>query len=362
MRTAIFQRVFMMIAVSLLFGGCYGQKKRAGQTEYLVAPVVGSETTVSTGSNKVRGMPAPRVSGSPPRVSSSLRRQILALNPDRISEADIQRVLSKAPAPQVIGIHGGIFPVHLMMKDFSNFLAAMGYPKNQTRLPGGLYSYSPYRPSGRIAGAAAWYYEQTGMRVLMVGHSQGGLQLMKVLHDLSGTYGESAAERSFNPVTNKFEDRTTFRDPQTGRMVSLQELKPVYYATAVAAGGATQAMPNQWGVSALARKVPDATKAFTGYSVPGDVLGGGLRAYRATGRATVRNVVVKWGSEHLTVPRAHRLAKNATSRAWINSWNPSVGNLPPSNYKGPRNNLLYAANVWYEIKKYWCLSLQEAVR
>ncbi len=303
------------------------------------------------------------------KVSSALRSQILALNPDRISDSDIERVLSKAPAPQVINLHGGIYPVHLVMKDFSNFLAAMGYSRNQTRLPGGQYSYSCYRSSNQIAGAVAWYYEQTGMRVLMVGHSQGGMQLMKVLHDLSGTYGQSGTERPFNPVTNRFEDRTTFRDPRSGRMVSIQELKPVYYATAVASGGAARAMPNQWSVAALVRKVPDATKYFTGYSVPGDFLGGGVqggpdgaRAYQATGNTKVQNVVLKWGSEHVTVPRTQHLAKNAASRAWISSWNPSKGDFLPPDYKGPTYNLLYAANVWYEIKKYWCLSLQQAVR
>ena len=165
----------------VVLGGGNGNQVVGGETAYLKAPGPGS-SAISRSDSKV-AVPTPEMrplgrwtagTVAKAKVSSSLRRQILALNPDRISEADIQRVLSKAPAPQMINIHGGVYPVHLVMKDFSNFLAAMGYPKNQTRLPGGKYSFSCHRSSSQIAGVTAWYYEQTGMRVLMVGHSQGG--------------------------------------------------------------------------------------------------------------------------------------------------------------------------------------------
>jgi len=61
----------------------------------------------------------------------------------------------------------------------------------------------------------AWFYEHEGVRPMMVGHSQGGMQAIKVLHDLAGTFAPSLPV--WNPVTEQPEPRTSIVDPITGR-------------------------------------------------------------------------------------------------------------------------------------------------
>ena len=64
-----------------------------------------------------------------------LAQRILALDPDRISDRDVRETLSKAPAPRIVLLHGGIYPVHLVMASFWRFLTSMGYPEAQIRDP-----------------------------------------------------------------------------------------------------------------------------------------------------------------------------------------------------------------------------------
>ena len=52
---------------------------------------------------------------------------------------------------------------------------------------------------------------------------------------------------------------------------------------------------------------------FSGEGVQGGP--DGARAYRATGNAKVKNIVLDWGPDHVGAPRTHQLARNATSRA-----------------------------------------------
>src|SRR5512135_3773889 len=54
-------------------------------------------------------------------LDPSLEEKILALDPERITERDIREVLSQAPAPRIVNIHGGIYPVYLCMESFSQF-------------------------------------------------------------------------------------------------------------------------------------------------------------------------------------------------------------------------------------------------
>ena len=51
--------------------------------------------------------------------SPELTRKILALDPLRVTGRDVQEVLSTSPAPRIINIHGGIYPVHRVMISFS---------------------------------------------------------------------------------------------------------------------------------------------------------------------------------------------------------------------------------------------------
>src|ERR1017187_3403929 len=119
-------------------------------------------------------------------LSPEAEEKILALDPERVTEKDIREVLANAPAPRIINIHGGVLPYHLSMDSFSEFLIGMGYPEWSVRNPGtGAYSLSCYQDSKQIAGMIGWCYEKEGLRPMMLGHSLGGIQVVKVLYDLA---------------------------------------------------------------------------------------------------------------------------------------------------------------------------------
>src|SRR5205807_4944727 len=101
----------------------------------------------------------------PPALSPDLEDKILGLDPLHVTEQDIREVLSQAPAPRLINIHGGIYPVHRRMISFSEFLIGMGYPAASITNPGdGTYTFSCYENSTMLAGVIAWYYEREGLR------------------------------------------------------------------------------------------------------------------------------------------------------------------------------------------------------
>src|ERR1700686_2463368 len=135
-------------------------------------------------------------------IDRAVEDRILALDPERIGEDDVRHALAKGPTPRIFAIHGGVYPVHLLMESFAEFLTGMGYPENRIRDPGdGAFSRSPYEDSERQAGEIAWYYEHEGVRPMLVGHSQGGIQVVKILHELAGTFGPTL--RVFNPLTGQ---------------------------------------------------------------------------------------------------------------------------------------------------------------
>src|SRR6202030_3807302 len=111
---------------------------------------------------------------------------------------------------------GSVYPAFLAMTSFASFLDGMGYPDAKLRDPqDGAYSQSPYGSSDRLAGEIAWYYEHDGVRPLMIGHSQGGMQAVKVLHDLSGDYSQRISV--WNPLLDRPENRYAIVDPLSHR-------------------------------------------------------------------------------------------------------------------------------------------------
>ena len=139
-------------------------------------------------------------------MSPELEDRILALDPTQVTEQDIREVLAHAPAPRVINIHGGVARVIPHMVSFSEFLIGMGYPAGSLTNPNdGTYSFSCYESSERIAGMIAWFYEKEGLRPLMVGHSQGGMQVVKVLDKFARN--PSSPLPVWNPLTWQPEDR-----------------------------------------------------------------------------------------------------------------------------------------------------------
>ena len=305
------------------------------------------------------------VSAKPVVLPPSLQDKILALDPGHVTDKDIRETLASAPAPQVINIHGGIFPVYLVMGSFSGFLAGMGYPEASAKLPDGSCSFSCYDSAGRIAGVAAWYYERTGLRPMIVGHSQGGMQAVKVLHYLAGHFTEKISV--WNPVTQHEENRVEFLDPITGQKRPVVGLC-LAYATAVGAGGLTRMLPNQWDLADKLRRIPDSAEEFTGFYLGldlfgGDALGfGTANCYKAEGKAAVRNVQLPTSYHHSTVPHTKHLAENQQVRDWVNNYTPSDAPEFDGHFTADTDNILWGADVWHSIKKHWVLELQNLIR
>jgi hypothetical protein len=260
-------------------------------------------------------------------------------------------------------LHGGIYPVHLSMSSFGNFLVAMGYPEERIRNPrDGSWSHSPYEDVERLAGIAAWYYERDGMPPMLIGHSQGGMQAVKMLHVFNGEYSPEVPV--WNPLTDNPEDRTSINDPLTGREQPVVGLR-MSYASVVGAGGAAFLLPNQWSMAGRLRTIPDTVEEFTGYAIAVDLWawtfpGDPGSKYANGGKAHIRNVTLPAGYNHVLVPVTHDLAGDPVSRRWIDAYAP--GTAAPEQPEGTGDNLLWAADVWYSVKKYWVLEAQRYLR
>jgi hypothetical protein len=324
-----------LVAISLALGGCATQP---------------SDETAARASAAAR---APALS------DRAVQDRLLALDPDRITDEDVQRVLAKGPAPRIVLLHGGIYPVHLLMESFGRFLSRMGYPEARIRDPGdGAWSYSPYEDSEKLAGIVAWDYERTGLRPMLIGHSQGGMQAVKILHELAGHFNDSP--RVFDPVKGAFEDRSTILDPYTHARRPVVGLS-VSFASAVGAGGATFLMANQWSMLDKLQSIPDTVDDFTGFSIGVDLIGGDTQ-YRHNGTAKVRNVALPASYSHVFVPLVAPLAREAEVRDWINAYAPGDRRDPSALPGDAPQHVLWAADVWYSIKKHWCLEAQRFVR
>ena len=300
-------------------------------------------------------------------LERSLEERILALDAENVTAEDVRDTLSRAPAPRVVMIHGGVFPVHLAMTSFGQFLVGMGYPEERVRVPGasGDWSHNPYLPSERLAGLIAWSYEREGMRPMLIGHSQGGIQVVKVLNDLAGTYGQSVPV--WNPLTGRAESRTTIVDPLTGRERPVVGVS-VSFASAVGAGGPSFIFPNNWEVFGRLRDVPDTAAQFNGYFLGIDwfVVNIGDPAssrFRPLGKSYVRNVELPAGYLHVSVPVTHHLPQNAAFKAFIDAYRPTTDKPDEAKMPGSyTDNVYYAADNWHAIKKHWTLELQQLIK
>jgi hypothetical protein len=303
-------------------------------------------------------------------LSSETRDRILALDPERVTETDIRNVLADAPAPRLITIHGGLLPMEGSLASFAQFLVGMGYPRASIENPrDGSVAFGYYVSSEKLSGVLAWWYEREGLRPVMIGHSQGGIQVVKVLHRLSGDSRKKIPV--WNPVTWASENRYEFADPVTGRLTPVVSLR-IPYASAVVAGGLGRALPNHWEMIGRLREIPDSAEEFTGFQKGMDALGGDFLGYgpannyKATGLACVRNVRLPAGYGHTNIPRTSHLLKSQQIRDWINNYRPSGDPVetPELNvtFDSDSSHILWAADVWFSLKKHWVLELQRLLR
>ncbi len=306
--------------------------------------------------------PSPRLSAS---LSRDLAEKILSLNPDALSEKDVTEVLSRCPAPRIVTLDGSL-PI-VTMESFAKFLVRMGYPEESVRDPKtGSYSSSSYRDSAEMAGMVAWYYEKEGMRPMVIGHSQGGMLSIKILYELAGTFHDKIT--LWNPEIGLPESRTTFIDPLTGQERPVVGLK-LCFASAIATGKGMRILLGQWGMLSQLRRIPDTVEEFTGFHIQQDLISGTFFGvthadqYYPIGSARVRNVVLPAGTSHIGIPLTEDLAKNLETREWIERYTPSTE--PSESNEGPpgnSKNILFAADLWYSIRKHWCVELQRWIR
>ncbi len=66
---------------------------------------------------------------------------------------------------------------------------------------------------------------------------------------------------------------------------------------------------------------------------------------------------------HVFVPMTQALASDAAMRDWINAYVPGADNgNPPGADEGKGTNAFWAADVWFSIKKHWCIEAQRLIR
>lgn len=299
---------------------------------------------------------------TPTTIDAATEDRILALNPESLSEAEVREVLARAPAPRIINLQGSL-PV-VTMAPFAEFLVAMGYPRGRLVNPeDGSLTYSSFVDARRLAGTMAWYYEHEGMMPMLIGHSQGGMIAIRVLHELAGDFDEPL--QVWDPSRDAPENRSSILDPLSGERRPIIGLQ-VPYVAALATGKLPRLLLGQWSMLTRLREIPDTVAEFTGFSLKWDPIAGNFGStepYRATGSASVRNVVLPATASHLTLPVAKDFALDPVTREWINRYAPSSAAPPlPTNSRLNLANLLHAADIWYSVKKHWCMEAQQLIR
>jgi hypothetical protein len=356
-KSCVHRQIALTVALTLAVGGC------ASPPAQYAAREDPAPSYMKTGQSAQGAGMAGTLSLDP-----ELENRILALDPERISEEDVKKTLALGPTPRIILSHGGVILVYMAMQSFGTFLIGMGYPEDRIRDPhDGAFSQNPYMSSERIAGQVAWHYEHDGVRPMLIGHSQGGMQTIKVLHDLVGDLVDKIPV--WNPVTDRAEARYTIVDPLTGETRPVVGGVSASYASVVGAGGLEFWAPTAWSMVGRLRQIPDSVEEFTGFYIRGDPIAltsptgaSNFDEYKQTGRAVVHNVNLPASYNHVFVPNTELLAYDARTREWINSHGREVKAETLTAPDGFNDNVLWAAVVWHDIKKHWCLEAQRLIR
>jgi hypothetical protein len=80
----------------------------------------------------------------------------------------------------------------------------------------------------------------------------------------------------------------------------------------------------------------------------------------------VRNVWLPTAYRHGSVPDTRHLAHDPAIRDWIERYRPTEGFVVrprvETAFDGDSRHIVWAAEVWYSIKKHWVLELQRLIR
>jgi hypothetical protein len=292
--------------------------------------------------------------GAQTQSVATARAHFLALDCEHPADVGAAGAHAGVPAPRIINLHGSV-PI-VTMASFAEFLTAMGYPEASLRDPhDGSLSQSSFTGSEELAGMVAWYYERDGMRPMLIGHSQGGMLVVRTLHELAGGFHD--ALNVYDPVTRTAQPRTTIRDPYSHverPVVGLQ----VAFAAALATGTLPRILLGQWSMLPKLRKIPDTVDEFTGFAIAWDPIAGNFATadpYVALGTAVVRNVLLPASYSHIGLPITAHLALDPATRTWIDDYRPDAAAAPiPADPAVDVRNLLHAADLWFSIRRHWC--------
>jgi hypothetical protein len=291
----------------------------------------------------------------------ALVQSILELDCAHLAGPEARSVLARAPAPRIMLFQGSFAPV--TMQPFAEFLVAMGYPESRLRNPAdGALSYSSFGDSLELAGTLAWHYENEGLMPMLIGHSQGGMMVVRILHELHGAFHDAIPVR--DPTTGTVLSRTTITDPLTRAVRPVLGLQ-VDYAAALATGKWPRIVLGQWDMLSKVHRIPDTVVEFSAFSIPWDPIAGTFahpEPYEALGTASVRNVILPAGTSHIGIPLARALAADALTHAWIDAYEPDAGSPFPDAAGVDTTNLLHAADLWFSVRKHWCRSAQQRLR
>ncbi len=203
------------------------------------------------------------------RRATAVAARLLA----RQRRSDVRDVLARVPAPRIVLLQGSV--AFVTMEPFARFLVGMGYPEERLRNPrDGSYSYSSFADSAALAGELAFDYEQTGLEPMLIGHSQGGMLAIRVLHEFAGAFHDAI------PVV----------DPATGvRRLRARRSSIRARDDRGPSSGCMSPMPRRWRpdgcracCSASGRccrgcaQIPDTVTEFTGFDIPNDPIAGNL--------------------------------------------------------------------------------------
>jgi hypothetical protein len=113
------------------------------------------------------------------------------------------------------------------------------------------------------------------------------------------------------------------------------------------------------------RTIPDTVEEFVGYSIDVDFWAWTVpgvdasRTFTNGGKAHVRNVTLPGSISHVVAPVSAAIPENAAWRAWVEAYSPSSDVAPPP---GSPDNIGWAADVWWTVKKYWVIEAQRYIR